>query len=86
VDGGAIAIPNYGAWVPGEWVVEGRGAVPDVEVDQDPTAVMAGKDPQLDKAIEIILDGLKSICSRSRSTCRFPSSLAAAGIERHYDR
>jgi tricorn protease len=59
VDGGAIGIPNYGAWVPGEWIVEGRGAVPDFEVDQDPTAVMAGKDPQLDKAIEIILDNLK---------------------------
>jgi tricorn protease len=42
-----------------EWVIEGRGAVPDVEVDQDPAALMAGKDPQLDKAIEIILDNLK---------------------------
>jgi tricorn protease len=59
MDGGGIGIPNYGAWVPGEWIVEGRGAVPDVEVDQDPAAVMAGKDPQLDKAIEIILDNLK---------------------------
>jgi tricorn protease len=59
VDGGGIGIPNYGAWVPGEWIVEGRGAVPDVEVDQDPAAVMAGKDPQLDKAIEILLDNLK---------------------------
>ncbi|HLK14422.1 MAG TPA: PDZ domain-containing protein, partial [Fimbriimonadaceae bacterium] len=58
-DGGAVFIPNYGAWVPGEWIIEGRGAVPDVEIDQDPAAVMAGKDPQLDKAIEIILDNLK---------------------------
>jgi tricorn protease len=60
VDGGSIYIPNYGAWVPGEWVVEGRGAVPDYEVDQDPAAVMAGRDPQLDKAIELILTNLKA--------------------------
>jgi len=59
VDGGSVYIPNYGAWVPGEWVVEGRGAVPDIEIEQDPAEVMAGKDPQLDKAIEIILDNLK---------------------------
>jgi len=59
VDGGVIYVPNYGAWVPGEWVVEGRGAVPDYEVDQDPTSVMAGKDPQLDKAIQLLLDELK---------------------------
>jgi tricorn protease len=59
MDGGVVYIPNYGAWVPGEWVVEGRGAVPDYEVDQDPTDVMAGRDPQLDKAISLIMDNLK---------------------------
>jgi tricorn protease len=59
VDGGTVYIPNYGAFVPGEWVIEGRGAVPDIEVDQDPAAVMAGKDPQLDKAISVMLDEIK---------------------------
>jgi len=59
MDGGDVYIPNYGAWVPGEWVIEGRGAVPDYEVDQDPADVMAGKDPQLDKAIDVILENLK---------------------------
>jgi tricorn protease len=59
VDGGSVYIPNYGAWVPGEWVIEGRGAVPDYEVDQDPASVMAGRDPQLDKAIQLIMDNLK---------------------------
>lgn len=59
VDGGSIYIPNYGAWTGNEWIVEGRGAVPDYEVDQDPASVMAGKDPQLDKAIQLLLDDLK---------------------------
>ncbi len=30
---------------------------PDIEVEQDPAAVAAGKDPQLDRAIEVVLDG-----------------------------
>ena len=54
VDGGQIFIPNYGAFEPGAWVIEGRGTVPDYEVDQDPAALMAGKDPQLDKTIELL--------------------------------
>ncbi len=54
VDGGSIYIPNYGAFDDGKWIIEGVGAKPDIEVDQDPAAVMAGKDPQLDKAIAIL--------------------------------
>ncbi len=59
MDGGAVYIPNYGAWIPGQWVIEGKGAIPDFEVEQDPASVMAGKDPQLDKAIAIIMEGLR---------------------------
>ena len=55
LDGGSIYIPNYGAWVPeGKWIVEGFGAVPDFTVEQDPAALMAGRDPQLDRAIEYL--------------------------------
>jgi tricorn protease len=39
--------------------VENEGVAPDVEVEQWPAAVAAGKDPQLEKAIEIVLDQLK---------------------------
>jgi len=54
IDGGLLYIPNYGAFADGKWIVEGSGATPDINVDQDPAAVMAGRDPQLDKAIEIL--------------------------------
>lgn len=55
VDGGVIYIPNYGAWSPTDgWIIEGRGVVPDIEVDQDPAALLAGRDPQLDRAIGYI--------------------------------
>ena len=61
VDGGRLFIPNYGAFDPvtNKWIIEGSGATPDYEVDQDPTAVMAGKDPQLDKAIDLLKEKLK---------------------------
>jgi tricorn protease len=52
VDGGEIYIPNYAMFSPeGKWLVEGTGAIPDIEVDDDPNLVLQGKDPQLDQAI-----------------------------------
>jgi tricorn protease len=59
LDGGVLYIPNYGEWVPqGQWVIEGPGMTPDIEVDDDPAAVMAGRDPQLDRAIQYLKDQL----------------------------
>jgi tricorn protease len=56
VDNGSVNQPNnafYGK--EGQWWVENRGALPDIEVENDPNLVMAGRDPQLEKAIEVIL-------------------------------
>jgi tricorn protease len=40
-------------WAPGDgWAVEGTGVKPDVEIQSDPAAVNAGRDPQLDRAID----------------------------------
>ncbi len=55
IDGGSVYIPNYGEWVPGgQWVIEGSGVEPDLAVEDDPTALMAGRDPQLDRAIQYL--------------------------------
>jgi tricorn protease len=43
----------------GQWIVENHGSDPDVLVDNDPGSVMAGRDLQLEKAIEVILDKIK---------------------------
>jgi len=56
VDNGMVQQPNnafYGR--EGEWWVENRGAIPDILVEDDPNLVMAGRDPQLEKAIEVAL-------------------------------
>ena len=42
------------------WLIEGHGVDPDIEVDNDPAKEFAGIDQQLDKAIEVILEELKT--------------------------
>jgi tricorn protease len=60
MDGGQITAPNIGIWTPEEgWVVENIGNPPDVEVEWTPADFAAGRDPQLEKAIQIVLDELK---------------------------
>lgn len=59
MDGGTITAPNLAIWTEDGWVVENVGVPPDVEVEQWPADVIAGRDPQLEKAIEIIMEELK---------------------------
>ena len=40
------------------WSVENRGIEPDVEVELDPAAIAAGRDPQLERAIELAMAAL----------------------------
>lgn len=55
-----MTAPRWGIWFPnGKWEVENKGVAPDVEVEFDPKLVRQGRDPQLETAIEIVLDGLK---------------------------
>jgi tricorn protease len=56
IDGGGVTAPRMGIWFPnGRWDVENRGVAPDVEVEYDPKAVREGHDPQLEKAIELVM-------------------------------
>jgi tricorn protease len=60
LDGGLVTAPRMGIWFPnGKWDVENVGVSPDVEVEFDPKAVRAGHDPQLEKAVELVLDELR---------------------------
>jgi tricorn protease len=55
MDGADITAPDLAIWTPdGGWVVENEGVPPDVDVEQTPAEVIAGHDPQLEKAIEIV--------------------------------
>jgi tricorn protease len=60
MDGGSITAPNLAIWTPeGGWVVENEGVAPDIEVEQTPADVIAGRDPQLEKAVEVAMEQLK---------------------------
>jgi tricorn protease len=61
IDGGVINVPESGlASKAGEWIIEGHGVEPDIEVDNDPQSVIAGRDPQLERAIAEIMAKIKS--------------------------
>ena len=60
MDGGFITAPRIAIYgLNGEWEVENVGISPDIEVEFDPKLVMQGHDPQLEKAVEVVMDMLK---------------------------
>lgn len=60
LDGGSVTAPSFAFFSPdSKWEVENRGVAPDVEVEHDPYEVRQGRDPQLEKAVELVLEGLK---------------------------
>jgi tricorn protease len=60
MDGGGVTAPRWAIYgTQGEWEVENHGIAPDVEVELDPKLVRAGHDPQLEKAVEVVLQALK---------------------------
>lgn len=62
IDGGYTAVPNFGFYeTDGTWGIEGHGVDPDIEVVDDPTANARGNRPQLDVAINHLLDEIERI-------------------------
>jgi len=61
VDGGGVSVPSFGIYDPekGEWVAENKGIDPDIDIDARPDLVAAGRDPQLEKAVEVLLAEIK---------------------------
>jgi len=62
VDGGTLNRPEFSRYdVEGKkWIMEGVGVEPDIFVDNDPYLEFTGTDQQLNKAIEVILNDLKT--------------------------
>jgi tricorn protease len=62
LDGGTLNKPEFSRFdlAGKEWIIEGHGVDPDIVVDNDPAKEFAGTDEQLTKAIEVILERLKT--------------------------
>ena len=59
IDGGSVTAPNLAIWTKDGFIVENTGVAPDIEVEQWPVDVINGRDPQLEKAIEVALQELE---------------------------
>lgn len=74
MDGGVVTTPSRGFWTPNnKWEVENQGIAPDVEVEQNPKAIREGHDPQLEKAVEILLTDLKKNPLPTRKKPPYPN-------------
>jgi len=61
MDGGSITAPNIAIWTEDEgFIVENVGVPPDIEVEQLPAEMLDGRDPQLEKAIEVVMQQLEA--------------------------
>jgi len=61
IDGGIIYVPESGfANKKGEWIIEGYGVDPDIEVENDPKSLIEGKDPQLERAVSELMKKIQA--------------------------
>jgi len=59
MDGGVVMAPSAAIWNPnGTFDVENHGINPDIEVDLEPGAMRKGHDPQLEKAVQVVMEEL----------------------------
>jgi tricorn protease len=60
IDGGSISVPRFGVYnEEGEWIIEGVGVYPDIEVFDRPEELAKGNDPTLEKAVQVLLEELE---------------------------
>jgi len=60
IDTGGVTAPRVAFYNPdGDWDVENHGVAPDVEVPFSPKAWREGRDPQLERAVELVMEQIK---------------------------
>ena len=74
MDGGVVAAPSVGFYNPGgSWEVENIGVSPDIEVEQDPKLIREGHDPQLEKAVQVLMEELDRNPAKKYTRPPFPT-------------
>ena len=74
MDGGTVTAPNFAIWTPdGGFIIENEGVPPDHDVTMWPKDVIAGKDAQLDKAIELAIEALKKAPPQEAKRPAYPT-------------
>lgn len=61
IDGGYVTSPSFGIYdTKGNWIIENQGTPADIDVEQIPADVIAGRDPQLERGVQVLLEELKT--------------------------
>lgn len=74
IDGAYLNRPEFAHYAAdgSGWIIEGHGVEPDIVIDNDPATEFSGTDQQLDKAIEEILEELKTKSFKKPGIPDFP--------------
>jgi tricorn protease len=80
MDGGSVTAPGFAIWTPEEgFTVENEGVPPDHDIDMWPKDVIAGKDPQLEKAVELVMKELEKNPKKVDQRPAYPRRAANQG-------
>lgn len=61
IDGGGITVPGARLYDnDGHWFWEGQGVTPDIEVRDDPNMLMQGRDPQIERVVNEVMQLLQT--------------------------
>jgi tricorn protease len=61
IDGGYITRPEFSRYdLNSKWIVENKGVQPDIVVENRPDLVVKGQDPQLEKAIDLVMKDIQA--------------------------
>lgn len=72
IDGGVVTAPNVAYYNENGFRIENEGIPPDIDVEQLPELVVKGHDPQLEKAIEIVMKQLEENPPKKMETPPYP--------------
>jgi tricorn protease len=73
IDGGGVTAPSLAFFdINGRWAVENEGVAPDIEVEITPADAAAGRDPQLERAVQ---EAMKLLKERPPQRVPRPSSI-----------
>lgn len=74
IDGGSFRVPDWGWYDPraGTWLMENRGVTPDYELEIMPAEWRAGRDPQLEKAVQLAMEALGKMRPANQKRPAYP--------------
>ena len=61
IDGGYITRPEFALYgLDSKWLIENKGVQPEIVIENRPDLVVKGQDPQLEKAIEMVMKEIQA--------------------------